>query len=112
MSLPWDEVRYVGEETPISCPSATAILSSYPTIRPPSSPVCWVHGKISIEDGRLKVTWDEWEASHSQWSLYGLYHHMNDLCQRRAAPSPARQEEFRELKRKYSAYGKIIRPDS
>jgi multimeric flavodoxin WrbA len=113
MIKPWEEVKYVGEETPISCPvchcNILQVLDDSTSVVCPS---CWVHGKISIENGKMKVKWDEWETTHSQWSLYGLYHHMDDLCQRRTAPSESKVKEMKELRKRYSDYGKIIRPDS
>ena len=113
MIMPWEEVKFVGEETPMSCPVCHCNILQVPddstTVVCPS---CWVHGKVVIENGKMRVKWDDWEATHSQWSLYGLYHHMNDLCQRRKAPSRAEENELKKLKKQYSAYGRIIRPDS
>jgi multimeric flavodoxin WrbA len=113
MSMPWEEVKFMGEEKPNSCPACHCdilqVLDDSATVVCPS---CWIHGQISVENGKMNVKWDEWEATHGQWSLYGLYHHMNDLCHRRSSPSVTAQEELKVLKEKYSTYGKNIRPDS
>jgi len=113
LSVPFEEVTYVGEETPVSCPvchcNILYVEKDFPDIM---CPVCEVHGKVSVNDGEYSIAWDQddvkeprfstaKERSHIEWIMA----HFREESEQLALP------EVQEKIKEYNAYGKIIGPE-
>jgi hypothetical protein len=61
----------------------------------------------------MNVEWDEWDKAHARFSEYGVFQHLNDdilkMLDDRAREDPG-GARAKEIQKKYSAYGKVIRP--
>jgi multimeric flavodoxin WrbA len=112
MSMPIEEVKYLGEEPAVSCPVCHCNILHVPGELPyVACPVCWVRGFITSDGGKMKVEWDKEDAKYPRFSPEGEKKHRDWT----AARLPEEEqflatEKARELMKKYSAYGKIIRP--
>lgn len=112
MMMPIEEVKYLGEDGPVSCPVCHCNVLQVPEDLPNVvCPVCWVHGVINYENNRMKVKWNEFEVNHPRFSEYGVGDHGKYIMALAKKITLAEQQEsLKELKKKYSSYGKIIKP--
>ncbi|HJX03538.1 MAG TPA: flavodoxin family protein [Dehalococcoidia bacterium] len=130
IAMPIENVNYVGEETPVSCPSCHCDIMQASQDSPHIvCPVCWVHGEISFDNGKMKVKWDEWESQYPRFSELGVFEHMAigtrgerlrfessklRFSQLEGSSRENRMEEMRkrqqEVNKIYSSYGTIIEP--
>lgn len=123
MNMPIEEVKYMGEESAVSCPVCHGNVFQMPDYQPHAlkqkefrykpghivCPLCWVHGDLSFEGDKIKVKWDEWDVKHPRFSEYGVYEHM-DMLVKMFREGFVETDPNRELKQQASSYGKIIRP--
>ena len=130
MIMPIEEVKYVGDESPVSCPVCHCdIMHTNEGSPHVVCPVCWIHGEISLDNGKMSVKWDEWDVEYPRFSEYGVFEHMGmgNPKERWKFESSAKRwkqmegtnhkEEIKKLMRmlkemnkKYAPYGKIINP--
>ncbi len=128
MTMPIEQVRFMGEESSFSCPVCHSDVLQMPDhkARPmkqgeyrwkPSHvvcPICWVHGDLYFEGDTLKVKWDEWDVEHSRFSEYGDLEHL-DILIRNVTPgadlfNPVYAHSEGELVEQYKTYGKFVKP--
>lgn len=124
MGMPIEQVKYVGSESPFSCPVCHCDVLQMPGDRPralkpgehrykPSHvvcPVCWVHGNLNFEGDTLKVKWDEWDVEHARLSEYGILEHFDLLIRNMTGGTDVSAAKIFELPAKYASYGKFIKP--
>jgi multimeric flavodoxin WrbA len=124
MNMPIEEVKFMGEESAVSCPVCHGDVMQMPDYRPRAlkpmelrykpahvvCPVCWVHGDLSFEGGKIKVKWDEWDVKHPRFSEYGVFEHL-DMLIKMFKEGIADMDPYRELKKQVSSHGKIIKPE-
>jgi hypothetical protein len=114
MMMPIEEVKYVGEESAVSCPvchcNVLQVPQDLPEVR---CPVCWIKGIISVENGKMKIDWDEWTTKHPRFSEYGVWYHMDvEMIKYMTGPlGLKRRERLEEKKKEYRSYCKIIKPE-
>jgi multimeric flavodoxin WrbA len=113
MSIPPEDVKFVGEDTAVSCPvchcNIIYVEKDFPDI---ACPVCAVHGKVSYAKGKFSVNWNRQDIKHPRFSLESGVHH-------RAWLNNHHKDEFaqldlpetKELIKKYEAYGNYMKPD-
>ncbi len=108
MLMPIEKVKYVGPESPVSCPVCHCDILQVPQNLPNVyCPVCWVKGVVSNENGKMSVKWDEWDVKHARFSEYGVWDHLEVILKVVANIDPAiAKERFK----KFSVYGKMIEP--
>ena len=111
MNMPLDEVKYVGEDTPVSCPVCHCNImyfeNDYPEV---ACPVCRVHGKFSVENNKYKITWNEKDIENPRFSTKGQRHHMEWIMNHMKEEHP--QLEMPETKEKiefYKSYGNLLK---
>jgi len=123
MNTPIEDVKYLGEESSLACPVCHCDIMQVPDYRPHDPkpkefrykpgdvvcPVCWVHGKLSIDSGRPVVAWDEWDVTHSRLSEYGVYEHL-DMLIRFFNERKDSIEPLKKLKKQMSEYSKVVKP--
>ncbi|OGO20266.1 MAG: hypothetical protein A2144_10070 [Chloroflexi bacterium RBG_16_50_9] len=123
MSVPVEEVKYVGAESAVSCPVCHCDVMQMPDYIPHDPkpkefrykpghvvcPVCWVHGDLSFDGGKIKVKWDEWDVKRPRLSEYGVFEHL-DMLIRFYKEGRADTALGKEMKKQISAYSKIIKP--
>jgi hypothetical protein len=108
MLMPIDKVKYVGPEPAIACPVCHCDVLQVPQDLPNVyCPVCWVRGIISVDNGKMKVKWNEWDREHARFSEYGVWDHLNIILKNVAAANP---NLMKERVKKYSSYGRVIKP--
>jgi multimeric flavodoxin WrbA/uncharacterized Zn finger protein (UPF0148 family) len=113
MSLPFEEVAYVGDDSPISCPVCHCNIfyleNGLPDI---ACPTCQVHGKVSSEGGTYRVEWNADDIRNPRFSAEKQRHHLGWIMRHRDEEGP--QLEMPETQKKiekYKAYGKYLKPE-
>jgi multimeric flavodoxin WrbA len=110
MLMPIKKVKYVGEESGVSCPVCHCNILLVPEDLPYiACPVCYVRGTVSNINGKMKVKWNKADAKNSRFSYEGIMHHgawMAKGGQRRMKY----QEILAEMVKPFISYGKIVKP--
>jgi multimeric flavodoxin WrbA len=113
MSMPIEDVRYLGEKSGVECPVCHSnILHIHEDLPYVDCPCCAVRGEIVIDAGKMKVKWNEQDAKVPRFSYEGDSHHMAWLQSHYGSKDA--QEYFtavEELTKPHKSYGKIIRPE-
>ena len=111
MNMPIEEVKYVGEDTPVSCPVCHCNVVVVPDKLPHvGCPVCWVRGTITAENGEMKVEWNMEDAKLPRFSREGIKHHMEWLVSHAGGNMMNAMKDLKELEKQYGSYGTIIKP--
>jgi multimeric flavodoxin WrbA len=112
MNLPISEVKYVGEETAVSCPVCHCnVLQVFDDLPNVACPVCLVHGVISVDGGKMRVAWNEEDVKSPRLSEEWFAEHEARTSKGpRMEGPPVDMDKLNELTKKYIAYGNIIRP--
>jgi hypothetical protein len=106
-----EEVTFRGDETSASYPVCHCNVLQVPDDSPHVvCPVCDVHGVISVEEGRIKVKWNEEDVKHPRFSEYGISKHMEEVGMKQGKFFAEDQAKAKELIKKYISYSKIIKP--
>ena len=110
MSIQQGEVKYMGEDTAISCPVCHCnifyIEKDFPEI---ACPTCQVHGTISYASGKYKVAWNADDIKNPRFSTARQHHHGEWIRKHRTEEGPqiAMPETQSKIKQ-YEAYGKYL----
>jgi multimeric flavodoxin WrbA len=111
MMMPIEEVKFVGDETEVSCPVCHCNVLKVPDKLPNVfCPVCWVKGVITLDGGEMKVRWDEEGAKYPRFSERGVFTHLELIKKLQTKFYTEDQEKVKERIEKYASYGKIIQP--
>jgi multimeric flavodoxin WrbA len=112
LSLPPEKVKYMGEDTPVSCPVCHCNImyfeKDFPHI---ACPICQVHGTVSVLGGKYKIAWNREDIKNPRFSLARGHHHHEFIMKHRTEEEPqiAMPETQAKIKL-YNAYGKFIKP--
>ena len=113
MSMPIENVEYLGERSGVECPVCHSnILHIHEDLPYVECPVCAVRGEIVVEAGRMRVKWNEQDAKVPRFSYEGVSHHMEWIHSHYG--SKEAEEYFKalgELTKPHKSYGTIIRPE-
>ncbi len=111
MDMPIEEVKFVGEYTPVSCPVCHCNVIVVPDKLPHvGCPVCWVRGVVSFEDGEMKVKWNEEDVKYPRFGYKGIKHHMEWLFAHAEGDFGKDAEKISNLAKQYKGYGNFIKP--
>jgi len=111
MMMPIEEVKYVGEETEVSCPVCHCNVLKVPgKLSDVYCPVCWVHGTIYADGNELKVKWNEDDIRNPRFSTKFIGGHLEFITKSHEKFFTEDKEKVKELIKKYTSYGKIIKP--
>jgi len=111
MMMPIEEVKFMGDETDISCPVCHCNVLKVPEKLPEVfCPVCWVKGVITLDGDKMKVKWDEEDTKYPRFSERGVFKHLELIKSLQETFYTKDQEEVKERIKKYASYGKIIKP--
>ncbi len=112
MMMPFEEVKYVGEDTEASCPVCHCNVLKVPgKLSDVYCPVCWVHGTIYAEGNELKVKWNEDDIQTPRFSPKLVVKHLElitEVLHKKFFTED--QDKVKERIKKYTSYGRIIRP--
>jgi multimeric flavodoxin WrbA/uncharacterized Zn finger protein (UPF0148 family) len=113
LSMPLDEVKYMGEDSPISCPVCHCNIfyleKGFPEI---ACPTCQVHGVVSFENGEYKVEWNEEDIKNPRFSTEKEHHHIEWIMRHKEEETPQiAMPETQEKIKAYNAYGKFLKPE-
>ncbi len=112
MDMPIEEVKYVGEDTPVSCPVCHCNVVVVPDKLPHvGCPVCWIRGTVSTENGEMKVVWNMDDVKLPRFSQEGIKHHMEWLVSHAGGDMANAMKDIKELEKQYGSYGTIIKPE-
>jgi len=113
MMMPIKQVKFVGDETEVSCPVCHCNVLKVPARLPNVfCPVCWVKGEITINEDKMKVKWDEEDAKHPRFSERGVSTHLELIKNLQTKFYTEDLEKVKERVKKYISYGRIIKPDA
>ncbi|MGB9886427.1 MAG: flavodoxin family protein [Moorellales bacterium] len=111
MQLPPEEVRYLGDDTPVSCPvchcNVLVVPEELPTVY---CPVCWVRGKIVLRDGRMEVSWNPEDVREPRFSLEGVRRHLADIARWRTEVVRPQVGKVKEIARQFEGFGALVSP--
>jgi multimeric flavodoxin WrbA len=111
MMVPIEEVKFVGDETEVSCPVCHCNVLKVPASLPDVyCPVCWVHGVITLDGDKMKVKWNEEDAKYPRFSERGVSTHLELIKRLHTKFFTEDQKKVKERIKKYAAYGNIIKP--
>jgi multimeric flavodoxin WrbA/uncharacterized Zn finger protein (UPF0148 family) len=118
MQIPLEKVKYMGEDTAVSCPVCHCNLLQVPQDFPNVyCPVCWVHGSVYLEGGKMKVRWNEEDAKYPRFTLEAQLRHWSEgnETKKRYMKEHNITEDYTEeiatkLDKKYTSYGTVIKP--
>ena len=113
LSMPPEDVKFMGEDPPLACPVCHCnifyIEHGLPEI---ACPTCQVHGKVSFADGKYNVEWNEDDIKNPRFSTKQEHHHMEWIMRHKTEEEPQiAMPETQEKIKVYDAYGKFIRPE-
>jgi len=113
MKLPFDKVKYVGDDSPISCPvchcNVFYLEKGLPDIM---CPTCQVHGQVSYEGGKYQVAWNADDIQNPRFSAAKERHHMEWIMRHRTEEGPQLEmPETQEQIKQYNAWGKYLKPE-
>ena len=113
LALPFEEMKYLGEDTPVSCPvchcNIIYVEGNFPQI---ACPVCQVHGTVSVNDGTYSIAWNADDIGAPRFSTAKEEHHLEWIM--RHAYEETAQLALPEVQEKinaYNAWGNLIAPD-
>jgi multimeric flavodoxin WrbA len=113
MMMPMEEVKFVGDDTEVSCPVCHCNVLKVPAKLPNVfCPVCWVKGVITINEDKMKVRWDEEDAKHPRFSERGVSTHLELIKNLQTKFYTEDLEKVKERVKKYISYGRIIKPET
>jgi multimeric flavodoxin WrbA/uncharacterized Zn finger protein (UPF0148 family) len=111
MMMPIEQVKFVGDETEVSCPVCHCNVLKVPDKLPNVfCPVCWVKGVITLDGDKMKVRWDEESAKYPRFSERGVSTHLELVKNLQMKFYTEDQEKVKERLKKYMEYGNIIKP--
>jgi len=111
MSMPIDEVKYLGERSGVECPVCHCnILHIHEDLPYVACPTCAIRGEIVVENGKMKVKWNEADALRPRFSLEADQHHVEWLG-KHYFNNPQYFAAAAELTKEHRKYGKIIGPE-
>lgn len=113
MKLPFEEVKYLGDDSPISCPVCHCNIfyfeNGLPTIM---CPTCQVHGTVFNKDGKYIAEWNEDDIQNPRFSAAKQRHHMEWIMRHRNEEEPQiSMLETQQKIKQYNAYGKYLKPE-
>jgi len=110
MTLPIDEVEFMGPKPKIFCPACYSNLlqvsDNLPHIR---CPVCNVNGVISTNGGEMRVEWDDDYIKKHRLTEYGLQEHQEHI-KLSFLDYEKNMSKVKKLSSKYKEFGRIIAP--
>jgi len=113
MMMPIEQVRFVGDETEVSCPVCHCNVLKVPEkLSNVFCPVCWVKGVITLDGDKVKVKWNEEDAKYPRFSERGVFTHLELIKNLQMKFYTEDLEKVKERVKKYVSYGRIIRPDA
>jgi len=111
--MPIEQVKFVGDETEVSCPVCHCNVLKVPEKLPNVfCPVCWVKGVITLDGDKMKVRWDEEDAKYPRFSERGVFTHLELIKNLQTKFYTEDLEKVKERVKKYVSYGKFIKPDA
>jgi multimeric flavodoxin WrbA/uncharacterized Zn finger protein (UPF0148 family) len=113
MKLPFEEVKYLGDDSPISCPvchcNVFYLENGLPDIM---CPTCQTHGRVSYKGGRYQVDWNADDIQNPRFSAAKQKHHMEWIMRHRTEEEPQiAMPETQEKIKQYNAWGKYLKPE-
>ena len=113
MMMPIEQVKFVGDETEVSCPVCHCNLVKVPKKLPNVfCPVCWVKGVITLDGDKMKVRWNKEDAKYPRFSERGVFTHLELIKDLQTKFYTEDLEKVKERVKKYVSYGRIIKPDA
>jgi multimeric flavodoxin WrbA len=110
MNMPIQEVKFIGERTAVECPVCHCNILHVPQDLPQVvCPVCFVHGVIVVDNGKMKINWKEEEIKKHRFSAYGVFEHL-DMIIGNYSRVPSRQEILKKLRKEYTSHATYLKP--
>jgi hypothetical protein len=111
MTMPIEEVKYVGEDPEVACPVCHSNVIVIPKALPyVACPVCYVRGEAKVEDGKMIVEWNMDDANNPRFSYEAVKHHLEWLG-RHYGQNYSKQDQLKQIAKEYESYGTIIKPE-
>jgi hypothetical protein len=113
MDLPFEQWKFLGNDTAAACPvchcNILYIERDFPEIM---CPTCEVHGTVSVKGGTYSVAWSADDVREPRFSGPKAAHHVHWIVEHEWVEEP-KQLALPEVKDKiaeFNAWGKVIAP--
>jgi multimeric flavodoxin WrbA len=111
MSMPIEEVKYMGDDKDVSCPVCHCNVLSVPQRLPEVyCPVCWVKGVVTLDGDKMKVKWDEKSAKRPRFSEFGQEETLQEIKVMQMKFFQEDIEKAKKLEKKYLGWGNFVKP--
>jgi hypothetical protein len=101
----------MGERSGVECPVCHCnILHVHEDLPYVACPICAVRGEIIVENGKMKVKWNDADVQRPRFSLEADQHHVEWLG-KHYFMNPQYFAAAAELTKEHRKYGKVIRPE-
>jgi len=112
MAMPINQVKYVGEESLTHCPVCHCNVLLVPENLPyVMCPICNVRGTVTQKNNQMKVEWNEKDAKYPRFGPKANLHH-SEWLHKNMGVNPRYFELIQGLRKEYTGYGKLVRPES
>ncbi len=109
--MPIEQVKYMGDDTPGSCPVCHCNVLHIPgKLSEVICPVCNVHGTVKGTGDNSKIEWKKEDIQFPRFSEKGIGDHMKDVAKLHEKFFKEDVGKVNELVKKYKSYGTVIKP--
>ncbi|MBN1367629.1 MAG: flavodoxin family protein [Dehalococcoidales bacterium] len=111
MTQPIEKARYLGEDTPASCPVCHCNVLHIPgKLSEVICPVCEVRGTVVSKGDESGIIWNSEDIKYPRFSEKGVKKHVGGIRGLHQKFWQNDREDCINLMKKYKEYGNIIRP--
>jgi len=110
MSMPIEEVKYMGDDKDVSCPVCHCNVLSVPNKLPEVYCPVWVKGVVTLDGDKMKVKWDEETARHHRFSDFGQKETLQEIKVMQMKFFKEDVEKAKKLEKKYVGWGNFVKP--
>jgi multimeric flavodoxin WrbA len=107
--IPPEEMAFMGDDSPVSCPVCHCDILKVETALPHVvCPVCDVHGVLMGQGEKMTVAWDPGDVKTPRFSKETLARHLEDLKAMQVKYMTEYREKVQELKKPYVDWGTVV----
>jgi len=114
MNMPIEEVKYLGEQSGVSCPMCHCNILLVPEDLPHvGCPVCWIRGTIVVDKEKMRVEWNMNDTKMTRFHFEGQLHHayyMDQDMERRRTDQADANALKESIFSQSNSYAKVITP--
>ena len=108
MSMPIEQVKYLGEQSGVDCPVCHSNVLLVPENLPyVGCPVCWIRGTLVVDKGQMKIEWNMKDAEMPRFCPEIEAHHHEYTSKIHRARTSVNNKEIEALKNEIFSQRKL-----